>query len=45
MARLHRMYVRLLFVVVGIFGVFLPRFSLLAPFMTARFWELRLGMA
>jgi hypothetical protein len=45
MARLHRMYVRLLFVVVGISGVFLAHFPPLAPFLPARFREQRLGMA
>jgi hypothetical protein len=43
MARLHRMYVRLLFVVVGIFGVFLTRFPPPVPFLPAEFRELRLG--
>jgi uncharacterized membrane protein YbaN (DUF454 family) len=43
MARLHRMYVRLLFVVVGIFGVFLARFPSPASFLPAEFRELRLG--
>jgi hypothetical protein len=37
MARLHRMYVRLLFVVVGIFGVFLTRFTPPEPFLPAMF--------
>jgi uncharacterized membrane protein YbaN (DUF454 family) len=45
MARLHRMYVRLLFVVVGILGVFLTRFPPPAPFLPVKFRELRLGMS
>jgi hypothetical protein len=40
MIRLRRMYARLLFVVVGIFGVLLARFTPPGPV----FWPLRLGI-
>jgi hypothetical protein len=39
------MYARLLFVVVGISGVVLARFSPPAPVLPALFAELRLGMS
>ena len=45
MARLRRMYARPLFVVVGIFGVLLTRFSPSVPVLSALFAELRLGMS
>jgi hypothetical protein len=40
MIRLRRMYARLLFVVVGIFGALLTRFTAPEPV----FWPLRLGI-
>ena len=41
MARLRRMYARLLFVVVGMFGAILARQT---PFLPTGFVELRLGI-
>jgi hypothetical protein len=42
MARLRRMYARLLFVVVGIFG---PVLAGLTPFLFTGWLELRIGIA